>query len=470
MLKLLSGIICLFFVSSPVFSSIGFFGSEIEQDTINSGDSININYNIVNREDKVRADLMIIYEIRNIEDMSLLHKESKTMSFAPYEFKKMNDTIKLPYLPQGNYIFSINLKSSSGTPISFISHEIFINGDSRTVKFEKLPYLKIYFETGTDKTSYETSYSLTGRPVLPDTNFDVVFALENLADYTNTYQIKYTLRQSHSDDEPEVIGSEFVSLYPNEIKNHVYEMSYSKSGTYDLIVEVYDGQNIIANKEVRLVIVGNGGNILDVRNQKDTYLKNEYVNINVSFVGPADGFNIVQSAYIKADIILPYENIIATKTNQISKLDFIPQNSVFYIGAPQDLNSYKLRLTLGKDEEIYDVVEIDYEPLNPDLVISEQGFVYDPDKKGCLDDTICTEVEKEIGNCYDCIAPKYNKKEEVVNVDKPINNIVETKPQPSPNRDSFYWAVTIIYNLTILLLFIVSLYIIVRKKDDKKKK
>ena len=393
-----------------IFSNIGFYGQSISTQTINSQEPIDVNFNLVNREDIVKSQIEIIYELRRESDLSLMYQSSEELSFAPFEVKQIQESLSFGLIPEGEYILTTQIRSGAGTPLGRVSNEIKVNSNlGKNVEFTTLPYLRVFYDYG-NRVRYENSYSNTGRPTGQNENFEVRFELENLDNTEQLYKYDFSVRNSYdSQDEMDIIFSNTTLLNINEKKEIIETISYDKAGTYDLFVSVYDEEdNLVANKEVRLVIVGEDGTILDVFNKQDTYEKDEFVTVDVSIVGPADSLSIVENSNLIVDVLQNNESIY-TEQKQIEILPINPLDYNFFFQAPVKLEYYTLRITLEKDGKIYDQVELDYEPLDPELVISPKGAIYDPSLNMCLDDGECSEKEKQIGNCADCIIEENNK-------------------------------------------------------------
>lgn len=448
------------FLLPCTFANIGFFGSEINSEKINQGDELIINSNLVNREDLVKARITVAYELRRINDMSLLKSKSDEFSFAPNEVKKLNETIETVGVPSGDYFLNVNVLSGSGTPLSFITHKITIDGDGDKINFKELPYLKIYYPYDNGRVRYELSYSNTGKPIIPDENFEVRFSLENLEPVSKNLRMEFHLKNSYSVGNLEKIYSEEITVGANKIEEFITDYKMNKAGTYDLFVKIFDeNEMLIANKEVRVVIMGAGGSLIDVFNKQDTYLVGETTSINVGLVGPADAVSVVSNVYLKTSI-LKEDRVISEKKINIERLPFNPLEYDFEFDVIENLEYYKVKVVLGKGDKIYDEVILDYEPLKPEFVISSDGRIYDPTVIACFDDGICSNQETELGRCVDCIALKIKKNVEVEEENLNESNQMFT-PVEDNNSGMNKYLIIGIFNLVIVLILAV---IVIRRK------
>ncbi|MFW6286264.1 MAG: hypothetical protein ACOC16_04045 [Nanoarchaeota archaeon] len=384
------------------FGNVGFFGSEVSKGTLTTGEKLDVEFNVVNREELVKAQVLVVYELRRISDMSLFFKSEEKLDFAPFEVKKLKKEFSFDDIPGDEYFFTISLRSGSGAPLSFISHDISIENDLESVYFSTLPFLKIYYDHVDGRKTSELSYTNTGRPIVPGDIFEVHFSLNNQQDVSKDLRSEIFMKNSYLGGELEKVYEENISINANERKDFSIEYSHEKAGTYDLFVVIYDEDNkVVGNKEVRVVIIGDGGSLIDVFNHKDVYDVGELGKIDVSLVGPADAMSIVRDVELKMEIFKE-DNLIYEDSKEIDELPFNPETYNFVFENDVILDYYKVKVTLRKGDKIYDEVELNYEPLNPDLVISADGRVFDPNVVACFDDGICTDEEKDIGNCLDC--------------------------------------------------------------------
>lgn len=462
--KLFGYFLIFSFFFNGVFA-IGFMGSEISSDEISLTEEINFESYIVNRDDSVKSNIQLIYEFKKKSDSSLMYSFSENYFFAPNEVKYINKSISFPEnLPSGDYVFTVQIKSSSGTPLSFISHDLVINSKlNDDIIFKNLPYLKIYYDYDENIRRFELSYSNTGKPVLPGDTFDVKFSLINKDMENKDIVIELSLENSYSDGDFILLKKLNESLSGNSVTNFSIPLEYEDSGTYSLNVKIYDENDVLlSGDDVRLVIMGEGGNILNVFNKQDTYASNENVELDVSYVGPADGITNVDGAYLLAEIYDEKEEKIAEESIEGISLPLNPESKQFSISTNKNLEYYSVRVVLGKGNKTYDEVILDYMPLEPEMLISKKGMFYRPNSENCFDDNICTENEELLGNCYDCVSKTYEETSEEVDEEKIYeikNNNENDSLKSESNNNNNKFTMTLNFILVFLLIVIILLVI-----------
>lgn len=468
-IKIISVVIITLLQFVFIFSNIGFYGQSINVTEVNGNEPVELNYNLVNREDLVKAQIEVIYELRRISDLSLMYESYRNFSFAPYEVKRINETLNFGKIPPGEYTLVTQIRSGAGSPLGRLSNELNVYSSlEKKAQFSKLPYLRIFYTTP-NQVRYENSYSNVGRPTGRDEDFEVRFELENLEESVNTFRYEFNIKNSYSSKNMRTIFSNEVTLNEGEKREIVETIQYNESGTFDLFVKVFDDEsNQLANKEVRLVVVGDDGTILDVFNQRDGYEQNELVTVNVSIVGPADSLSLVENSTLMLNI-LEQNEIIYEENISIDILPTNPENYKFSFIAPEELKYYKLRVTLENDGNIYDQVELSYEPLFPELIISPTGAIYDPSLNMCLDDNKCTQMEKNLGNCADCVIKENNRKRQELKEKNELekdDQTIQNEPVENEERNPQLFNI-ISVSLIILLGGIAIYYIISNTRRDE---
>jgi hypothetical protein len=403
LIKLFFPFVFVIIFTSFVFANVSFYGFEINDSFSGEGIELNVKYNLVNREDLVKSNINVIYEIRRIKDLSLFYEEKRNFSFLGNEVKKIEDAIFMDNLPKGEYVLNVLLRSGSGTILAHIQENFKQDLGNSGLYFKTSPFLKIYYDYKDGiRTRAELSYSTTGKPIVPDSNFEVLFDLENLENLDKNLDVKLYLRNSNSFDLLEEVYSDKLYIGKLETQEFSYNFSYSEAGTYDLFINLYENEVLMASKEVRMVIMGEGASILDVFNKKDTYNSGELLEFQVDYVGPADAFTLIRDAYMEMVVTDDLGEVFRERLT-INEIPFNTDKLNFSFIAPRDLIYYNVLINLGKGDKIYDSVELSYEPLIADLIINEEGRIYNPKLNACFDDGFCSENEKELLNCLDCI-------------------------------------------------------------------
>lgn len=448
----------LFFVSFNVsFAGIAFMGIDIGDKTeFANSEELDLKSYIVNRDNDVKADMVLNVELKRIDDVSLFYKESFDFSFAPNEAKLFEHKIDLSSVPAGEYFLILDLKSPASTPIASLREEIVVGdlSEANSVIFSSLPYLKIKYlqKDGIVKTEY--SYGGTGKPIVPESDFEVRFGLDS--NEGQDVDVKFFLKDTYSQDEQEEVFSESVSLNSG-VTNFSYDLAVEKSGTYELFVKVFDKNGIVlANKDIRVVIMGGDLNIVDVRNKQDIYRQGEKMELEVSYVGPADAMSVVRDSVLDVEVLVD-GNVVNSDSFTIVEAPFSLTKQVFTFNVSSALEYYKVRVVISKDGKIFDELILDYEPLNPQLIISSDGRIYDPSVLACFDDGVCSNTEKTIGNCLDCY--NLDKEENLVNEDN-LNESQESQGEDTPvvvednsNNTTFAILGLLLFAIVVFLIY-----------------
>ena len=358
--KFLLSMLLLSSIIAVSFSNVMLTGSDdaIITDLGDGEVSVNVNSQLINIEQNVKSNLNFVYEIRRINDLSLFYKSERNISLDISEVKLINETFIVSDLTNGAYQLDIKVTSASGTPLTFVQKEFIVENSNvdTDIYFSTLPYLQIYYTFADGRTRYEHSFSNTGKPIEPDSEFFVKFDIENLQ--TTDEEITINFKSKHSYDKSnnyDLQKSEIVTLNASSINNFRVPLIMSDAGTYNLFVELIKGDMLISKREVRVVIGGVDGTIMDVFNLNDVYKKSETANLEVQVVGPADGISRVIDSTLEMNVIVNDE-IILTQVKEIEDLSFTPTYYNFIFTAPVDLMSYKIQVILRKGDTIYDEI------------------------------------------------------------------------------------------------------------------
>jgi len=419
------------------FSNVMLTGSDNVVITELGEGSINVETDsqLINREENVKSNLNLVYEIRRVNDLSLFYKSERNISLDIFEVELIKDSFQVNSLSNGEYNLDIKVTSASGAPLTFVQKKFEVTqSDDTLIYFSTLPYLQIFYEFADGRTRYEHSFSNTGKPIEPNSDFFVKFDIENEKSSQEEVTIHYRTRHSYDkSNNYDLLKSENVILNASSLNAFRVPLRMEDAGTYDLFVEIEQDGNLISKREVRVVIGGADGTIMDVFNLNDVHQESDIANVEVQIVGPADGISRVIDSTLEMDVIVDGQ-VVVEQEKQIEDLSFSPTYHNFVFTAPVDLMSYKIHIILRKDDEIYDEIILDYEELNPDLVISNNGKIYNPNARMCLDDGMCSEIEKTLGNCMDCDIRVKEEDESEQITQPPISP--QIPPQEDKNENS----------------------------------
>jgi hypothetical protein len=391
------------------FYDLSFRGLTVQEDQVDAGETVDISANMANLAEDPRTDISIEASLVRESDNSVVHKEiiEADVDLASRELSLIEENYEIPEnVPEANYSLTVMAKDSSGIAKAYLSRRIHVNND-RDISSVSLGNRGVFLlakriVTGDGYTrTYELpSYGTQGDNVLPGTNFTVRFDLENTGTETISPEANIDITPTYSDAEPvKEFNEDLESISPGETREYGFDYSMDEPGTYVVSADIVNSGNNMGSGQVRLVIAGEGGSITDVANSQDVYDAGEEVSADMTIVGPADGTTTVRDAEIAMEIIKDNETVLSEQKT-LDTLPLNPEDYTLSTQTDQDLDNYKLKITLGKEGEVYDTYTANYQELDPERTLTEGGEV--KDQNACFDDGKCTEREKEIGNCYDC--------------------------------------------------------------------
>ena len=447
--------------ASAAFTGIGILNSEIDSDTIDleNTDTVQIDNSIVNYDNYIHAELIINYKLISQKDGSEMISESTILSFGAYEVKDMSKELKIPDTIQtGEYIINILVNGPNNIPLAGFNHKIQIDNKDiiKPLSVIKGPYLKIPFVSDSGTITYIESYGTTGSNVLQGSTYYLKFNLKNENSNYNDLKAIINIIPTLGDSSLKTIEYE-LNPYASatQIDDYEVEMTFDTPGTYRVTLSFYNGDSFLFQKEVRLVITGEGGSILRVRNKQDTYNIGDTISIDADLVGPADGATKLKDVYLK--LILSEDNrIIKVIIKDIPALEFKTMTETIDFTSEWDLERYRIQMILGKDDAIYDEITINYEPIIVEKMITPDGRIYSPGLGGCFDDNICTTEERQSGNCYDCYLEDNPRSEPIeTNNNYEDSEISEETQADNNNYKDSIKIIIIFVILTSLLIYII---------------
>lgn len=408
---------CLAYKQEVLLS--GFWTNNLSYD---SGSVISIKTTLVNVENYPHSNLSVLYELSRAADGALVYSDSGYVDLGSREVKPVTKAIQVPQkILSGEYILSAKVLGPSGVPISAISSELSIRSLSEQgVIFEKggfylsVPVTQRLSEEVT-QTYFKTMYGLIGEAIESGTTLSVHFSIRNKGSSLLPVSARVYLIPSYRSGNMSVFGTmadlqkDLGEIMPENAKSGSFEVKLTEPGTYSLILVLYSGEDVLSWKEVRAVVSGESGKILEIRNSKDVYRQNEEVKLDVLLVGPADKSQ-VEGAYLEAGFYSSGQLVKSLRKDNIA-LNTDPGLVSFSFRAPQALEYYDVRLRLGRQEKIFDEVNLSYHPMEIGTVLAPDGRFMPVNISGCYDDGICTENEKGFGNCLDCVPIEKTKKQ-----------------------------------------------------------
>ncbi len=437
----------LVIVFSPVFSyqyGISFFGISTDKENYSSGENISIITTLINSENYVHTNLTLVFKLVRDVDGSVVSSKSVSLDLDKKEVKKITESLEISQkILSGSYSVFIGAYSASDSLTAVIHEEVNIKTkvEEGVILDKKGVYLEIPIEReiteGITHTITTHSYGESGETIPQNNSFFIRFNLKNIGEMPLNTEAKIKIVPTYEKNKiTKLIKKSLGLIEVNKTKSYSIETKLEKPGTYKAILEIYADNEKILEREVRIVIGGEGGSILALRNLKDIYKRGEKVKVDVSLVGPADKSK-VKNCYLKLKIIK--EKAIKVVNKKITELSSTPTTTSFEFKAPENLDYYDLLVTLGKGDKIFDTARASYRDLEPEFVFTEDGRIRNIKVKGCFDDGNCTEDELEIGDCLDCkgVAP-------------------QEKPKITLQKDWIYMVLLLVF---LVLLILSTIYI-----------
>lgn len=444
-------------IVSASVSELSFKSFSTDKDSYNAAEKINFKATIYSKsnyplmQNRVKVDI--------VRENSATVKEiiSSYFDLAPNEAKNILLFWTLPLnIKPGKYDIIFYAYSKGDVLESIATKTIDINNDNAYLAID-LGVVEIHFEN-------DIGYGLEGFNVEKNKNFNIQFTvkntgqinlpnLKNIVEFFPTYQREKTYKTIEKT----------LSLNKGELKTTNHNLSIETPGTYTFYVKILDNEEDLMKSENRLVVQGISGSILEVYNLKDIYEKGENVKIVATLIGSADYITpltnaILELALKKQKVIIYSDSIL------IDKLEGNPEDYIFEFSAPTKLDNYNIELSLKKDTLLLDFYSANYYKLTPKLIITDDGRIKDLTKKACFDDDICDEVEKTLGNCYDCrdISEHISEEKKVITEPPPIT--------PKPKLKSLFLKIPIWTIMTIVfsILLLIIIYMAYHKKSKEK--
>ncbi len=447
----------LLFSASSVFGSVGILDIKVDADNIVSDHNLEVNTLVVNRDDNVRAGLVLAYNVYRDIDKALVASGQSSISLGAYEVKEVLSSVSVGELiSSGGYSIGIAVMSPSGSILASFSESFVVeNSMSGGIFFENGPFFKIPLGNP-DGGVFIESYGSLGHNIPRDTTFYLKFALKNSFNEDKSVNMKTDFIPTYSSESVFSLDENFGVIPANELKEFEFPLEYGIPGTYRVVVSIsYEGKKRF-EKEVRMVISGESASITNVFNKNDVYNTGDTFELSLDMIGPADGVNVVEDAYLRL-IIMKEGKEIKIVEKEVNSLGFQPLSDSFSFVTDIDLSYYSCKIVLGKGNTIFDQVEIDYEPLVVERVITPDGRVYSPTINGCFNDDVCTKEELDFGNCYDC------KNEANTNIDDE-HGITETEeeqplikdPEAEPKNNLTVFTIIAIVGLAAVALIYIK--------------
>jgi len=408
------------FLLAPASAADSSYRQEIFFLGINAGDgphsagsNLTVETTIINKGSNPQANLTVYYKLSRRNDSALIFSEPDSLDLGSKEARVIKKVLSIPSMViPGSYDISIEVVSASGTPVSSIFQGITLGTTGSLAKGVLFREGEFYLEVpvtqtiadGITETKTKYMYGFVGDTIPKGNPISAHFSLSNPGNSGLNLSARLEVLPSYGKTnlniEPQIIEEELGYMDAGTNKTSSINFSIGKPGTYSVLLAIYSKDSFLCQKEIRAVVSGEDGTILNVKNSMDTYLEGENVRIEVSFVGPADK-SMVESAYIQLNIKSGGREIKSLRNGPLL-LSTQPGLTEFRFSAPEELKEYDLEIVLGKGSDVFDSVVQSYRPMEPNLTITGDGRIISSNGQGCFDDGVCMENESKLGDCLDC--------------------------------------------------------------------
>ncbi|MGM5488550.1 MAG: hypothetical protein ACQESG_06370 [Nanobdellota archaeon] len=378
-----------------VHANVGIVSFEYET----AAENMAIDFSVANRGDTVRADLTAEATLLRKSDGSEIATNDRQFSLAAKGVEDLSLELDTSTVPKGEYKLLLDIKDPAGKPIATIFDSLEITtGTSETIYFTQVPYLE-YVTEGDGTRAIRYSYGDEGKKVSEDATTTILFSLKNGFNEAVDLTADIKMIGSYSKKTVHTIEENLETIPAGEKSSFRIPLETQEPGTYDARVTItHEGKELV-KRDLRVVFAGESANILEISNAQDTYQKGETVNLDVTYVGPADGVSVITGAYLKMELIKD-GSVLETLRHEDLTLGFNRQTDSFSLTAPENLEDYSVHITLGKGSTIFDETNTGYKEITNTRTISGDGRIYDP-AATCFDDGECTEEELN-NDCFDC--------------------------------------------------------------------
>lgn len=402
---------------SQEIPTIGFAELKLDKGKFSSGENLVWQYTVINYDSIPYSDLIVKYRLSG--SLNLILNEEK-ISLDSREVRDISGSANVPEVPSGKYQFVLELYSPGNYPITFISKEIELLGTEKFLDFSKEGLLLVIPRIVGDKegsSKFETiSSGAEGENILPGESFKIRFILDRFDEEIHNLDAVLELQNLYRP----VRRTFNYELEPLDSKSKLYEieLSLEEPGTYEGKLKILEGPDVLAQRNVRIVIIGESASILEIKNFRDIYRKGENVKISFLIVGPADGSTIVKNAELYLIVSQKGKNVYKDKI-KIDEIPFNPKLYEFEFQAPEDLLNYEVKGILKKNGKKLSEISAFYKDFVPKKVLTDDGRIRILEPGYCFDDGVCDEEELKLGDCFDC--KNYEVKEERKVEEKKVN-------------------------------------------------
>jgi hypothetical protein len=391
---------------------IFFSGISTDHNNYDSGSSVLTETTIMNKDLVQHQGLYLSLDIIRKADGATVVSKAGDVALAAREVKLVSDSIELPlWLMPGTYMVVYSLYSASGIPVASISREISVSSPFTISKaavfgpsgvYLKVPYTYQLSENISRKI-IKTIHGTVGETIPLSSPIEIEYLLSNKGSLPLTLEAEVAVISTYTQEVIQTSNYNLGVLLSGESKTYSHNLNPDAPGTYRVVVSIYSNKEFLCRKEVRAVLSGEGGKILGLDKDKDFYSKGERVRLVFNLVGPADK-SAVEGAMLEISVFS--EGASGQYSKEGISLGVNPSEEKIEFSAPFDLKNYEILAELKKGGTVFDSVSYKYSLLEPVAILSDDGRIQDLSVAGCFDDGICTEEERALGDCLDCMPLK----------------------------------------------------------------
>jgi hypothetical protein len=351
-----------FFTEADAFLLPGVFVSELRINEI-KGQEIQGEFTVWNSETYYLADLN--YEIKlfqgtDFNELELIDVDviEETFFLAPNQKITKSFAYRYPKnIVSGSYTLRAQIITERGGELGWEDQTASLQGENK--------FLEIDYSSAKVLIKGEEFLPLTGPAVAPEDNVTAVFDIKNPGEkITAVPEIKIFKRKFNMPMVKEYRESP-ITFDKGETKEIKLEMpKFEEPESYLAEVKFYeDNEQVSGIVYFRWVVEGEGGKILYIKTDKDSYRAGENMEITIDSVGPAD-LSTIGEGQLEVIVYDKDKNIVGQSFKNVALGPGIV-SSVISIPIKKDLISPVIEAKLTKSGNILDERKIEF-PVSPE--------------------------------------------------------------------------------------------------------
>ena len=349
----------LFPAQALVTPNVHVIDLKLEQTNFRPADIIKGSFVVFNSEERAINDvtykfLLFIKDETGIPKVYIDEKVSpEQFNLSPGEKKALSFSYNLPRnISSGVYSFRVALLLS-GFPLGWEEKEINIIGGTPFLLIDRPFVIKNNIE---ESTGVGVNFEKGETPRLK-------FRISNPTDLSLSALAKITIyKRATSDTKIESLTKAEITLKSQESLNLTYDLPlYEKPESYLAELQFFDKKNqSLSNKLFfRWVVIGQSGEIIEARTDRESYQKGETAKITICITGPADVVTEPGEGEMTVALLSP-ENVLVGKAQK--KINLSNGCPTITIPINEDVSQPIVKVELKKDNIILDDYSVNTGP------------------------------------------------------------------------------------------------------------